>query len=108
MSADGVWKVEQMSIGGWEPAGIAFMEDGRYLRGGVDAFTVGQYEVDGSRITVKGTTTRLGAGRPVYGTDTGKVEITLTGELTEGQITGEATDGSFVAHYRFTRLADLP
>lgn len=107
MSADGIWKVEQMSIGGWEPAGTAFLENGRYLRGGVDAYTVGRYEVDGNRITVTGTTTRLGGSRPVYGTAVGSVEIKLTGELADDQITGEATDGSFVAHYRFIRIGDL-
>ena len=108
MSADGIWRIEQMSSGGWESAGTAFFENGRYLRGGADAYTVGHYELEGDRIVITAISTRFGGARPVYGTDAGEVQIRLEGELKDDEITGEATDGKFVTHYRYTRQADMP
>ena len=108
MSADGVWRMEQHSSDGWEPAGTAFLENGRYLRGGADAYTVGTYEVDGDQISVTATTNRFGTARPVYGKEKGEIAITLKGQLKDGEMTAEATDGKFVTHYRYTRLADMP
>ena len=108
MSADGVWRIEQLSVDGWEPAGAAFLENGRYLRGGADAYTVGRYELDGDRITITATSTRFGSGRPIYGTQSGEIEITLTGEVKDDEITAEATDGRYVTRYRYTRVGDMP
>ena len=108
MSTDGVWRVEQLSIEGWELVGTAFLESGRYLRGGIDAFTVGTYEVDGDQITITATSTRFGRSRPVYGMHSGVVQITVTGTVTGDEITAEATDGAYVVSYRYTRLADIP
>lgn len=108
MSANGVWRIEQLSIDGWESVGAAFLEDGRYLRGGNHAYTAGRYELDGDRILITATSTRFGGGGAVYGTDVGEVKITLEGEMEGDTITAEATDGKFVAHYRYSRLADLP
>lgn len=108
MRADGVWRIEQLGIDGWESVGTAFFENGRYLRGGNHAYTVGRYELDGDRIVITATSTRLGGGPAAYGRDSGEVKITLEGELGDNEITGEATDGKFTAHHRYTRLADMP
>ena len=108
MSADGVWKIEQLSAEGWEPVGTAFFENGRYLRGGVHAYTVGRYELDGDRITITATSTRFGSGRPVYGIESGEIEIALTGEVKDSEITAEATGGGYVTRYRYTRVGDMP
>ena len=108
MSADGVWRIEQVTVDGWEPAGVAFLENGRYLRGGVDACTVGRYELDGDRITITAKTTRFGSGSPVYGTKSGEIGITLTGEVKGGEMTADATDGKYVTSYRYHRIGDMP
>ena len=108
MSVDGVWIIEQLSVDGWEHVGAAFLENGRYLRGGADAYTVGRYELDGDRITITATSTRFGSGHPVYGTDSGEIEITLAGEVKDDEITAEATDGRYETNYRYTRVGDLP
>jgi len=108
MSADGVWRIEQLSVIGWESAGVAFLENGRYIRGGVDAYTVGRYELDGDRITITATTTRFGSASPVYGTKSGEIRITLTGEVKDGEMTADATDGKFVTSYRYHRVGDMP
>lgn len=108
MSADGVWRIEQLSAEGWEPVGAAFLENGRYLRGGAHAYTVGRYELDGDRITIKAKSTRFGSGRPVYGVESGEIEITLTGEVKDDKITADAKGGSYVTRYRYTRVGDIP
>lgn len=108
MSADGVWRIEQLSIEGWEWVGTTFLENGRYLRGGIDAYTVGRYELEGDQISITATSHRYGEGRPVYATEEGSIEITLKGELVDGKIAAEATDGSFVTRYRYTRVGDMP
>ena len=108
MGVNGVWIIEQLSVDGWESVGAAFLENGRYLRGGNNAYTVGRYELDGDRITITATSNRLGGGQAVYGKVSGEVKITLEGEIQGDQITGEATDGKYVTHYRYSRLADMP
>ena len=108
MSANGVWIIEQLSVDGWESVGAAFLEDGRYLRGGNNAVTVGRYELDGDRITITATSHRFGGGPAVYGKVSGEVEITLEGEIEGDEISGEATDGKYVTRYRYSRLADMP
>ena len=108
MRADGVWRIEQLSIDGWEPAGVAFFGNGKYMRGGVDAYTIGEYELDGDRITITATTTRFGSGSTVYGTRSGEVEITLTGKVKDGKMTADATDGKYVTSYRYKRVGDMP
>ena len=108
MSANGVWRIEQLSIDGWESVGTAFLENGRYLRGGNHAYTVGRYELNGDQIVITATSTRFEGGPAVYGRDSGEIEITLEGEVNDDEITAEATDGKFVTRYRFTRLADMP
>ncbi|MGI9529984.1 MAG: hypothetical protein ACR2NG_09740 [Acidimicrobiia bacterium] len=108
MSADGVWRIEELASGGWESVGTVFLENGRYLRGGVDAYTVGRYELDGDAITITATSTRLGGVRTVYGKDSGEIEITLYGELKGDEIIARATDGTHSAQYRYSRLGDMP
>ena len=81
MSADGVWRIEQLSAEGWEPVGAAFLENGRYLRGGAHAYTVGRYELDGDRITITAKSTRFGSGRPVYGVESGDIEIRASARM---------------------------
>ena len=108
MSANGVWRIDQLSIDGWESVGTAFFENGRYLRGGNHAYTVGQYELDGARIVIKAKSIRFEGGPAVYGRDSGEIQITLEGEIKGDEITAEATDGKFVTRYRFVRLADMP
>lgn len=108
MSADGVWRIEQLSSDGWEPVGAAFLDEGRYLRGGFDAYTIGRYELDGDQITITATSTRLGTGAPVYGTKSGTIDITLTGTVDGDQITAEAESGKYKARYRYTRIGDMP
>ena len=108
MSADGVWRIEHLTVDGWESAGVAFLEHGRYLRGGVDAYTVGRYEIDGDRITITATSTRFGSDSPVYGTKSGEIEITLTGEVKDGEMTADATDGKYHTNYRYKRVGDMP
>jgi hypothetical protein len=106
--AEGVWIINQYSIDGWESVGVAFLENGRYLRGGTDAYTVGRYELDGDRITITATSTRFGRGNAVYGTKSGEIEIKLTGEVNNDKITAKATDGKYVTHYQYTLLGDIP
>ena len=108
MSVDGVWRIEQLSSEGWESVGTAFFENGRYLRGGTDAYTVGHYELDRDQIVITATSTRFGTDRAVYGRDSGEISITLDGKLGDGEITAEATDGRHRTRYRYIRLADLP
>ena len=108
MSVDGVWIIDQFSADGWEPVGVAFLENGRYLRGGVDAYTVGRYELDGDQISITATSNRFGSGSTVYGTKSGEIEITLTGELKDDKITAKATHGNYVTRYRYTRVGDIP
>ena len=107
MSAEGVWRIEMLSSDGWESVGTAFFENGRYLRGGTEAYTIGRYELDGDQITITAASTRLGE-QAVYGKDSGEIQISLKGKLTNGEITAEATDGKYVTRYRYTRLADMP
>ena len=108
MSTDGIWLIEQASVDGWEPVGAAFLVNGRYLRGGVDAYTVGRYELDDDRIKITAKSTRLGSSSPVYGIKSGEIEITLTGEVKDDKITAKATDGKHVTSYRYTRVGDIP
>lgn len=108
MSADGIWRIEQLSSDGWESVGTAFLENGRYLRGGVDAYTVGRYVLDGDQITITATSTRLGGVRAVYGRDSGEIEITLQGQVKADEIDAQATDGTYSTRYRYTRLGDMP
>ena len=105
MGANGAWRLEELSGDGWAYVGTAFfLEDGRYLRGGTDAYTVGE----GDRVMITATSTRLGGPGVAYGKDTGEVEIEVRGELKDGEINAQATDGKFTIHYRFTRLGDIP
>ncbi len=108
MSADGVWRIEQLSSEDWESVGTAFLENGRYLRGGVDAYTVGRYELDGDQITITATTTRLGGVGAVYGRNSGEIQITLKGEVKNDESNAQATDGTHSTRYRYTRLGDMP
>lgn len=108
MSVDGVWKIEHITVDGWESAGVAFFENGRYLRGGSDAYTVGRYELDGDRITITATTTRFGSDSPVYGVKSGVIEITLKGEVKDGEMSADATDGTYHTSYRYKRVGDMP
>ena len=54
------------------------------------------------------TTTRYGSDHAVYGTRSGEIEITLTGEVKDEEITAKATDGKYVTNYRYTRVGDMP
>lgn len=108
MGVDGIWKLEKLAIGGWEPAGTVFLQDGRYLRGGNHAFTVGRYELHGDQIKIEATSTRYKGGQAVYGVDAGEIEITLEGEVAGDAFTAEATDGRFVTRYRYSRITDMP
>ena len=107
MSVEGAWRIEQASVEGWRPVGTAFFENGRYLRGGNNAYTIGTYELDGNQISITATTTRFGSGPPVYGTKSGQIEITLTGEIEDDEIIAEATDGRYFTQYRYTRVGDM-
>ncbi len=50
---------------------------------------------------------RFAGAQTVYGKDQGKIDITLQGEVKGDEITAEATDGTYVTPYRYTRLGDL-
>lgn len=108
MTVEGVWKIEMLGRDGWECVGTAFLENGRYLRGGKEAYTVGRYEVADSDITITATTVRFEGIGAVYGKQSGEIEITLRGKIEDDEITAEATDGTYVTPYRYTRLADMP
>jgi hypothetical protein len=108
MTVDGVWRIEMLGSDGWECVGTAFLENGRYLRGGSEAYTVGHYELEGSKIRIEATTVRFEGGGAVYGRDSGEIQVTLEGEVEDGQMAAEATDGKYVTPYRYTRLADMP
>lgn len=108
MSADGVWRIDELSSDGWESVGTAFLENGRYLRGGVDAYTVGRYQLDGDQITLTATSIRLGGVRAVYGKASGEIQITLKGDVKDDEINAQATDGKYSTRYRYIRLGDMP
>lgn len=108
MSVDGIWRIEEASLEGWKPVGVAFFKSGQYLRGGNHAYTIGRYELDGNQISITATSTRFGSGPPVYGTKSGDIEITLTGEIAADEFVIEATDGRYTTQYRYTRMGDIP
>ncbi|MGI9528915.1 MAG: hypothetical protein ACR2NG_04330 [Acidimicrobiia bacterium] len=108
MHADGIWKIEELASEDWESVGTVFLENGLYLRGGVDAYTVGRYALDGDTISITATSTRLGGVRSVYGKAVGEIQITIRGELKDDEINAQGTDGTHSVRYRYTRLGDMP
>ena len=67
MSVNGIWRVEILGPGGWEPVATAFLENGTYKAASEDHYTIGSYEVSGDRIEITGIATYYGKVRTVFG-----------------------------------------
>jgi len=110
MSVNGIWRVEILGPGGWEPLATAFLEDGTYKAASEDHYTVGSYEVSGDRIEITGIATYYGKVRTVFGRNEKETKLKFEGRIEGDDIKGQAlADNSAVqTSFRISRLADLP
>jgi hypothetical protein len=106
MKIDGMYRVEMPGPYGWEPIGTATLENGRYLEGGSDHYSVGRYQLEGSKVTCEATMSYQGKARTLFGKSKPSYAIRFEGELTGDQVNGVATDedGAFLVGFRASRL----
>ena len=94
---------------GWEPTSTAFLEDGKFRAASEKHFTVGSYEVSGSRFEISASGVAHGDARTVFGKKQKEMNLKFEGEIEGDQIDGQASDGSsYKVSFRLVSLADLP
>jgi hypothetical protein len=110
MGMNGIWKVEMLGPYGWESIATAFLEDGQYRSASENHYTVGHYEVSGSRIEISAAAVQHGKARTVFGKKKKEMALTFEGEIKGGKIKGHVREknGPHQIAFQTTRLADLP
>jgi hypothetical protein len=110
MNIDGIWQIDMLGIYGWESLGAVFLENGRYLGGGPEHYSVGRYSVDGSKVKLTSTLRFIGRSQPFLGKTSDRHELSFEGKIKGDKIEGKATDvdGEYQVVFRGRRLADLP
>jgi hypothetical protein len=110
MKIDGIYRIEMAGPYGWESIGTATLENGRYLEGGSDHYSVGRYELEGSELTCEATMSYQGQTRTLFGKTEASYALRFEGTLAGDQVNGVATDenSAFLVRFRASRLAELP
>ena len=113
MSLNGVWVLEISGVNGWERVSTVFFENGRYLGGNTNFYSLGKYTADGKDIKFSLKTTRHGKAQTVFGEKSKQFSTEIKAEKSKNKIQGYAKpEGahSSVAKYpvRFLRQTDLP
>ena len=110
MNVDGIWRIEMLGAYGWEGVSTAFLEDGEYRSASEDHYSIGSYDISDNKIKVSTRYVSHGQARTLFGVKNKEMNLNFEGDLSEGQITGRATDdqAKFIITFRATRLADLP
>ena len=111
MSIDGIWKVEMLGPYGWEAMSTAFLHDGHYWAGSAEYYTVGNYVIDGQKITAETLLVMHGKLRAIFGKLSKRYKVHFEGEISStSTIVGKATDddGDFLVRFRAAKLDELP
>ena len=85
MSVNGIWKIEMLGPYGWQTIATSFLEDGDYKGASRDHYTVGNYEISGSRIEISAFTMQHGEARTVFGEKKKELNLKLEGEIEKKQ-----------------------
>ena len=111
MSFEGVWKVEMLGPYGWEKMSTAIVRDGQYFAASTEHHSVGDYEEDGEKITVRARITQDGKMRTVFGETKKRLEMRIDAEHNKsGKVVGfayPADNKNFKVKVRLTRLEKL-
>ena len=111
MNVEGVWKVEFKGPYGWQKLGTAFLQDGRYLAGSVDHYSIGSYETNEAAFSATVAVTQLGKVRTAYGMKKRHMDHRIEGKVkNEDKIVARANPRKgkkFDVKVRMKRLGDL-
>ena len=116
MNIEGIWKVEIQGPYSKEPFSIAFLENGRYLSGGPDRYSIGSYEENNGVFKAKVVINQYGRVRTMFGDKKERVKVRMEGNIRKKGdklfISGTARpskgkDKRFEVGIHFTRLATL-
>lgn len=111
MSCEGVWNVEVKGPYGWESIATAFMQDGRYLGGGANHYSVGRYKEDGDNLEISLKGRQYANLRTVFGISSmDTLEVKYTCKVRKNKITGTGTAKGIKKHklqIRLTKLDEL-
>ena len=102
--------MEILGLYGWEPMSTAFLEDGKFWAASANHYTVGNYEISGSRIEISAVAVQHGKVRTVFGEKKREMGLKFEGEIEGGEFKGQARNdtGAHQISFRSTRLTDLP
>ena len=114
MSVEGIWKLEIQGPYNMEPFSTAFLENGRYISGSTDHYSIGSYEEEDGVFKAKVTIIQHRGLRTMFGGKEERVKVRMEGKVgkKDGQVFIRGTvrpskRKGFEVNVYLTRLGDL-
>lgn len=111
MKLEGTWKVEMLGPYGWENIAIAFMQDGRFLAGNTEHYSIGSYDEMDGMLNARLHVTQLGESRTIFGEAKKEMDLKMAGEVeNDNVITGKifpSDNEGLDVKFRLFRLGDI-
>ena len=92
MKVDGIWCMEITGINGWERIGTVILENGRYIGGSADHYSIGHYKKKKALFKAYTRITQYGDARAIFGNRKQHFDAVFEGAIDKksGQIRGRS------------------